>query len=101
MVKEYSNKRFWDNYWNKEKRSGNEFLFSTIVDKYIDWNNVKNYMEIGGAPGSIMSHMYHSHKLDVNTVDFCDPKILAGLLDSNKISNYKIFNEHAWLLKHF
>ena len=91
---EYSNKQFWDEYWKDEKRSGYEFLFSELVDRYVDWNKIKNYMEIGGAPGTIMSYMFHAHRLDVSTVDFCNPKILSELLDRNKIKDYKIYNEN-------
>lgn len=93
MSEKYSNKQFWDEYWKEEKRSGYEFLFSEIVDRYIDWNKIKNYMEIGGAPGTILSYMYNVHKLDVSTVDFCNPKILSELLDRNNIKDYKIYNE--------
>lgn len=94
MIEEYSNKQFWDDYWTNEKRSGFEFLFSTLVDKYVDWNKIKNYMEIGGAPGSIMSYMFHVHRLDVSTVDFCNRKILSDFLEKNEIKNYKIYNEN-------
>lgn len=93
MSEEYSNKQFWDQYWREEKRNGYEFLFSDIVDRFINWKNVKNYMEIGGAPGTIMSYMYHVHKLDVSTVDFCNPQILSDLLDGNNIKEYQIYNE--------
>ena len=93
MSKAFSNKTFWDKYWEAEKRSGYDFLFHKIVDKYIDWGRVRDYMEIGGAPGTIMSYMFHVHKLEVSTVDFCNPEILSELLERNKVRNYRIYNE--------
>lgn len=93
MSKEYSTKQFWDGYWKDEKRSGYEFLFEEIVNNYVDWGSIKSYMEIGGAPGTIMSYMYHEHGLDVSTIDFCDPHILSDLLSGNSIKNYHIYNE--------
>lgn len=93
MNKSYSNKRFWDDYWNEETRKEYEFIFSPILDKYVDWTHVANYMEIGGAPGTIMVYMYHNHQLDVNTIDFCNSSIISNLLDENHVHDYTIISE--------
>lgn len=63
------------------------------MDRYLDWTQIENYMEIGGAPGTIMSYMFHTHHLRVNTVDFCDSQILSELLDRNHVEDYHIFSE--------
>ena len=93
MIDEYSDKQFWDNYWEKEERNEYDFLFSRLIDQYIDWKGIKNYMEIGGAPGTIMSYMFHNHNLNVNTVDFCNPQILSSMLEKNNVKEYRIYNE--------
>ena len=85
MSESYSNIEFWNDYWKDEKRIGYDFMFSEIIDQYLDWTKIKNYMEIGGAPGTIMSYMFHVHNLEVNTVDFCDLQILSDLLERNNV----------------
>lgn len=89
----YSNSKFWSDYWIKENRNVDEFMFSDLIDQYIDWENIRSYMEIGGAPGSIMSYMSKTHDMQVSTVDFCDKNILIEFLNSAKIPNYHVYNE--------
>lgn len=93
MSEKYGNRQFWNNYWGEEQRSGYEFLFSEIVNRYINWSDINNYMEVGGAPGTIMSYMFHMHKLAVSTVDYCDSNIISELLERNRVENYKIYND--------
>lgn len=93
MKNTYGNSEFWSEYWEKENRHMNEFMFSDLIDQYIDWKNIHSYMEIGGAPGSIMSYMAKIHKLEVSTVDFCDEKILVKFLEAANVPNYHVYNK--------
>lgn len=91
--RQYSNKEFWNKYWEEEKRDKYEFIFSHEIDKYLEWNNISNYMEIGGAPGDIMAYMSKEHNIDVSTVDFCNESILLNQLSNKGISRFHIYNE--------
>lgn len=89
----YTDDCYWNSYWKEEKREGVNFYFEDIVDSYIDWNTVHSYMEIGGAPGSIMVYMNQTHGLTVSTVDFTEKRLIEKYLDSYSVSNYKIYQE--------
>ena len=92
-MEKYSDSKFWNEYWKQEKRESEDFIFENLLNKIIQWKKVHSYMEIGGAPGSIMSFMAKVHNMDVSTVDFCDWKILNGFLKKQGLKNYKIYNE--------
>lgn len=89
----YSDKVFWDDYWQEENRKEDQFIFSKILDRHVTWNNIRTYMEIGGAPGSIMSFMYKKHNLEVSTIDFCDRKIIDDFLSTSGLENYNVYSE--------
>lgn len=91
MSKEYSNKQFWNEYWEKEQRHTEDFIFAELVDKFVNWNEIDSYMEIGGAPGSIMAYMHNRHGLEVSTIDFCSKEITDNYLKSRKINSYSIY----------
>lgn len=93
-VKEkYTNKDYWDRYWGNEKREDITFYFSDIVNKYIDWSQVQSYMEIGGAPGSIMAYLHKKHNLAVSTIDFTERRVTEEYLDNQGIHDYEILQE--------
>ncbi len=48
MSKVWSDKEFWSRYWDKEKRKTTEFLFTALMEEYIDFKKIHSYMEIGG-----------------------------------------------------
>lgn len=89
----YSEKRYWDEYWKDEDRDEIIFYFSDLVDKYIDWSQVGNYMEVGGAPGSIMAYMNKAHFIEVSTIDFSDKNLTESFLKRQDIRDYRIYQE--------
>lgn len=89
----YTDKQYWNQYWNLESRKDINFYFSDLIDQYITWNNLRNYMEIGGAPGNIMAYMYKKHGLKVSTVDFTEKKRIEDYLKSQQVENYSIYCE--------
>lgn len=88
-----NNINFWNEYWKKETRRQEEFMFADLLDKYLEWDMIGTYMEIGGAPGSIMSYMVKHHGLDVFTVDFCNKKIIDDFMENAHVKKYKIYDE--------
>lgn len=88
-----NNKDFWNEYWKKETRRQEEFMFADLLNKYLEWDMISTYMEIGGAPGSIMSYMVKYHGIDVFTVDFCNKKIIEEFMESAQVKKYKIYDE--------
>ena len=91
----YTNKKYWDNYWEKEARVGVKysFYFEELLDQYIIWDRVNNYMEIGGAPGSILAYMHNKHALRVSTVDFTDKERISAYMQGQGIDNCNIINQ--------
>ena len=83
-------------YWEKEKREGERkisFYFSDLMDQSICWDGLKSYMEIGGAPGSVMAFMSQRYGLDVSAVDFTDKRRMEALLYAQGVTGYQIYEE--------
>lgn len=93
MKKELTNISYWNEYWRVENRQEVNFYFSDLLDDFISWNGITNYMEIGGAPGTIMTYLYYKHGLTVSTVDFTDRDITEKFLNDHKVENYEIIQE--------
>jgi hypothetical protein len=93
MNKEWSNKEFWSKYWEKEKPTTTEFTFSKIVEKYINFNTISSYMEIGGAPGAIVTYIHNKYKLKCSIIDYVDKKYTENILKENNVTNYCIYEE--------
>ncbi len=89
----YTDKDYWDRYWELENRGGAYFYFSNLLDLFIPWEKMKSYMEIGGAPGSIMAYMHNEHNLSVATVDFTKKERMEKYLRSLGVNNAVIINE--------
>ncbi len=92
-MQRYSNEKYWNEYWKSEYRDDITFYFSNLVDQYIEWDKVKNYMEVGGAPGSIMAYMNKNHFLEVSTIDFSDKEITEKFLNKQGVRDYKVYQE--------
>ena len=88
----YTDSEYWNHYWKEEKRSDIAFYFDDILDGNIDWSKVDTYMEIGGAPGSVMAYLYHKYGIDVSTVDFTENEITDSFLKEHAVENYEIIN---------
>lgn len=88
----YTDSDYWNQYWNEEKRSDITFYFNEIINGYIDWPRVKTYMEIGGAPGSVMTYLYHRYGLLVSTIDFTEFEITDSFLKNHDVRDYEIIN---------
>lgn len=92
-MRNYTDKSYWNKYWDKEKRENIQFYFDVLLDQYIVWENVKSYMEVGGAPGSIMAYMYRKHNLKVFTIDFSERERIENYLDYQQIKDYYIYTQ--------
>ena len=88
MKKQENEKLYWEDYWKKENRKEETFLFSDILKKY----NISfhNYFEFGCAPGSIMSYMSHQYQAKVSGLDLIDKKIIETFLKEHHIENYEV-----------
>lgn len=88
MKKQENEKLYWENYWKKENRKEEKFLFSEILKKC----NISfhNYFEFGCAPGSIMSYMAHNHQAKVSGLDLIDKEIIETFLKEHNVSDYEI-----------
>ena len=91
MSKKYTNKDYWEKYWDEEIRRETIFYFDELLDRYIPWKELSSYMEIGGAPGSVMAHMYKMHGLSVATVDFTDRKRIIDFLNAYGVEKYNVY----------
>lgn len=91
MSKKYTDKDYWEHYWDEESREDVEFYFDELLDRYIPWEDLASYMEIGGAPGSVMTHMYKAHGLTVATVDFTDSKRIIDFLNVHGVEKYSVY----------
>lgn len=93
-MREYTDKEFWNNYWKNENRDKDDgFYFDKIISKTIDFNITNTYLEVGGAPGSIMKHIQEKYGLDVSTIDFSDKSITENYLHDAGVKNYHIYEE--------
>ncbi|MCI9584793.1 MAG: methyltransferase domain-containing protein [Clostridium sp.] len=93
---EYADRDYWNQYWEKEKREGKEevsFYFSDLIEHSICWDGLKTYMEIGGAPGSVMAFMNKRYGLHVSAVDFTDKRRVAAFLHTHGVRDYRIYEE--------
>lgn len=90
---EYTSKEYWESYWENEQRGNIQFYFDELMNQYISWESVNSYMEIGGAPGSVMAYMSKKHNLVVSTVDFTDEDRITRLLSSRGIENFCIYQD--------
>lgn len=88
----YSDNVYWNEYWKSENRQEEVFLFAELFEKNIVAPKGASYMEVGGAPGSIMSYMYKKYSFSVSTIDFCDREIISAFLDSAGVKDYEIFS---------
>ncbi len=92
----YTGKEYWDQYWKKEKRGKGEkedFYFSDLMNHYICWDSVKSYLEVGGAPGTIMAFMNQQHGLRVASIDFTEKDRIEELLKARNVKDYQIYQE--------
>ncbi len=89
----YTNKDYWDQYWCDEKREDITFYFDEIVDRYINWEHIHSYMEIGGAPGSIMAYFYKKHNLSISTIDYTERRVTEEYFKKQGIRDYEILQE--------
>ena len=89
MKQHKDEKIYWEEYWKKEDRKNENFLFSDILKKY----NIKitNYFEFGCAPGSIMSYINKEYDSKVSGLDLIDKKIIEEYLKKYNVENYQIF----------
>ena len=89
-MKQHENEKlYWEEYWKKENRKEEKFLFSDILKQC----NIKinNYFEFGCAPGSIMSYINKEYNSKVSGLDLIDKKIIEEYLKKYNITNYQIF----------
>ncbi len=93
MSKVWSDKEFWSRYWDKEKRKTTEFLFTALMEEYIDFKKIHSYMEIGGAPGVIMAYMNQTYGMEVSAIDFVDKKYIEEVMKKNAVTDYNIYEE--------
>ncbi len=93
MDKVWSSKEFWSKYWDKEKRTVSEFTFSKLMEKYINFKAIDSYMEIGGAPGVILTYMNQKYGLTGSVIDYVDKKYTENVLEENGIKNYSVYEE--------
>lgn len=89
----YTDKQYWDSYWEKETRKEIDCYFSDLLDEYINWDTTTSYMEIGGAPGSIIAFMYKVHNMKVSTIDFTEKNRMIEYLKQQGITDYDIYQE--------
>lgn len=88
----YTDKDYWEKYWDKEERDI-QFYFDKLLDQYISWKDVSSYMEVGGAPGSIMAFMSKEHGLSVSTVDFTEKARISEFLKSHGVKDFNVFQD--------
>jgi len=81
-------KEFWENYWSKEKRSSDKFLFAELL-KSLNIENINSYFEFGCAPGSIMAHFHKEYKCKVCGIDLVDREIMNKYLDEEGVMTYE------------
>lgn len=86
-----SDKKFWDEYWNNEKRVVTDFGFSKVMESFIDFKKVKSYMEIGGAPGVIMTYIHNKYNVEVSAIDFVNKSYIENVMKENNITNYHVY----------
>lgn len=89
----YTNSDYWNNYWREENREEAAFYFEELMDQYIDWTTVESYMEIGGAPGSIMTYMHKKHNIKVSTIDFTEKSIIESYMIKHGVTEYEVQQE--------
>lgn len=90
----YTSKEYWNNYWQRESRKEKfEFYFADLLDEYIEWNKVHSYLEIGGAPGSIMAYINKKYGLHVSTIDFSDRKRIECFFQREGIIDFTIYED--------
>lgn len=88
MKKHKNEKLYWEEYWKKENRIDETFLFSDILKKCnID---IHNYFEFGCAPGSIMSYINKTYGAKVSGLDLVDKTIIEDYLKQHNVQNYHI-----------
>jgi len=92
VKEEYTDSDYWNHYWQEEKRSDISFYFVDILNDNIEWSKVKTYMEIGGAPGSVMAYFHHKYNLSVSTIDYTDYEITESFLETHEVNDYEIIN---------
>ena len=92
-MERYSDEEYWNKYWEGESRDDDVFYFSELVDKYVDWEKIDSYMEIGGAPGSIMAYMNKIHGVKVSTIDFVEKRVTENFLKKKNVSDFCVFQE--------
>lgn len=90
---EYTDENYWKKYWSRESRLDTSFYFDKLLNRYISWDKVCSYMEVGGAPGSIMVFINQKHGLSVSAVDFIEKERISGFLKSHGVENYRIYQE--------
>lgn len=93
MSKELSNKGFWEKYWDNEVRSASNFTFCEILDACVDFENVHSYLEIGGAPGSIMAYINKKYGIPVAAIDYVDKRYIDATMEKCGIADYQVFQE--------
>ena len=92
---DHPDSNYWNAYWEKEKRNDTLFYFEGIVESIVSFDGLKSYMEIGGAPGSIMLYMNKKHGMHVSTIDYTDKKRIEAYLKNGGMheADYDIYEE--------
>lgn len=88
-----SDKEYWDKEWSVEDRTNyNKFIFSNLLVKFLPFgHHTKQFIEIGCAPGSIMTYFHHEMGYEVSGVDYSSKEIIDSYLQSQGIQNYHLY----------
>lgn len=79
MTTEYTNKEYWDKYWEKRtgaieiKRNPKKYSTNALLDifeKYLEINSGLTILEIGGAPGQYLMYMNKQFGYQANALDY-------------------------------
>ena len=91
-------KEYWEEYWTKENRTGDSFLFSSILDK-VNIGDIGSYFELGCAPGSIMAHFAHKYNCSVSGVDIVEKSIVTDYLDKEQVVDYEVHESDLYSIE--
>jgi 2-polyprenyl-3-methyl-5-hydroxy-6-metoxy-1,4-benzoquinol methylase len=85
-----SDKKYWDNEWQNEKRDYTKFIFRDLLEKYLPKGGT--YFEAGCAPGSIMCYFNKVLGYKVTGVDYSSSDVIENYLTMHGVENYEIFH---------
>ncbi|MGL5913063.1 MAG: hypothetical protein ACRCZB_02775 [Bacteroidales bacterium] len=90
-----TNRQYWENYWTnyQYKKLPKSMIFDSYIPKL---KGVKNFIEIGGFPGTVSAYAYHKICKDVSLLDFYIDKTMVNTVEktSNIPNNSIICIEH-------